>query len=66
MLEDGSAADPGRMWDHRMEGHKANSAAATTSERKARQDVSINDIEQVLTRVAAERNMKGLGEPALS
>jgi uncharacterized protein (DUF302 family) len=64
-LEDGAGAEAGRMWDRWIEG-EGDIAVATTWERKVKPGVTINDLEQVLTQIAAERNMKGVGELPLS
>lgn len=64
-LEDGAAAEAGRMWDRWIEGG-GDIAVATTWERKVAPGVTINDLEQVLTQIAAERNMKGVGDLPLS
>jgi uncharacterized protein (DUF302 family) len=64
-LEDGAAGEAGRMWDRWVEG-EGDIAVATTWERKVKPGVTVNDIEQVLTQIAAERNMKGVGELPLS
>jgi len=64
-LEDGAAQEAGRMWDRWIEGN-GDIAVATTWERKVKDGVSINDLEQVLTQIASERNMKGVGDLPLS
>lgn len=64
-LEDGAAEEAGRMWDRWIEGN-GDIAVATTWERKVRPGVTINDLEQVLTQIASERNMKGVGDLPLS
>ncbi|MBI2746039.1 MAG: DUF302 domain-containing protein [Burkholderiales bacterium] len=64
-LEDGAAGEAGRMWDRWIEGN-GDIAVATTWERKVKDGVTINDIEQALTQIAAERNMKGVGDLPLS
>jgi uncharacterized protein (DUF302 family) len=64
-LEDGAAEEAGRMWDRWIEGN-GDIAVATTWERKVKEGVSINDLEQVLTQIASERNMKGVGDLPLS
>lgn len=64
-LEDGAAGEAGRMWDRWIEGN-GDIAVATTWERKVKAGVTINDIEQALTQIAAERNMKGVGDLPLS
>ena len=64
-LEDGAGAEASRMWDRWIEA-EGDIAVATTWERKVKPGVTINDLEQVLTQIAAERNMKGVGELPLS
>ncbi len=64
-LEDGAAEEAGRMWDRWIEGN-GDIAVATTWERKVKPGVTINDLEQVLTQIASERNMKGVGDLPLS
>ncbi|MDP1937533.1 MAG: DUF302 domain-containing protein [Hylemonella sp.] len=64
-LADGAGAEAGRMWDRWIEA-EGDIAVATTWERKVKDGVSINDLEQVLTQIAAERNMKGVGDLPLS
>lgn len=64
-LEDGAAGEAGRMWDRWIEGN-GDIAVATTWERKVKPGVTINDLEQALTQIAAERNMKGVGDLPLS
>jgi uncharacterized protein (DUF302 family) len=64
-LEDGAAGEAGRMWDRWVES-EGDIAVATTWERKVKAGVTVKDIEDVLTQIAAERNMKGVGELPLS
>ncbi len=64
-LEDGAGAEASRMWDRWVDA-EGDIAVATTWERKVKPGVTINDLEQVLTQVAAERNMKGVGDLPLS
>jgi len=64
-LEDGAGAEASKMWD-RWVAADGDIAVATTWERKVKKGVTIEDLEQVLTQVAAERNMKGVGELPLS
>jgi len=64
-LEDGAGEEAGKMWDRWIEG-EGDIAVATTWERKVRPGVTVNDIEQVLMQIAAERNMKGVGDLPLS
>jgi uncharacterized protein (DUF302 family) len=64
-LEDGAGAEASRMWDRWVEAD-GDIAVATTWERKVKAGVTINDLEQALTQIAAERNMKGVGDLPLS
>ncbi len=64
-LEDGAGAEASRMWDRWVDA-EGDIAVATTWERKVKAGVTVNDIEQVLTQIAAERNMKGVGDLPLS
>ena len=64
-LEDGAGAEAGKMWDRWVDSG-GDIAVATTWERKVKAGVTVSDIEQVFTQVAAERNMKGVGELPLS
>jgi uncharacterized protein (DUF302 family)/uncharacterized protein YceK len=64
-LEDGAAAEASRMWDRWVDA-EGDIAVATTWERKVKAGVTVDDIEQVFTQIAAERNMKGVGELPLS
>lgn len=64
-LEDGAGAEASRMWDRWVDA-EGDIAVATTWERKVKAGVTINDIEQALTQIAAERNMKGVGDLPLS
>jgi len=64
-LEDGAGAEASRMWDRWVDAD-GDIAVATTWERKVKAGVTINDIEQALTQIAAERNMKGVGDLPLS
>jgi len=64
-LEDGAGAEASRMWDRWVDA-EGDIAVATTWERKVKPGVSINDLEQALTQIAAERNMKGVGDLPLS
>lgn len=64
-LEDGAGAEASRMWDRWVDA-EGDIAVATTWERKVKPGVTVNDIEQVLTQIAAERNMKGVGDLPLS
>jgi uncharacterized protein (DUF302 family) len=64
-LEDGAGAEASKMWDRWIEAN-GDIAVATTWERKVKQGVTVNDIEQVFAQVATERNMKAVGELPLS
>ena len=64
-LEDGAGAEASRMWDRWVDA-EGDIAVATTWERKVKPGVTINDLEQALTQIAAERNMKGVGDLPLS
>lgn len=64
-LEDGAGAEASRMWDRWVEA-EGDIAVATTWERKVKAGVTIADLEQSLTQIAAERNMKGVGDLPLS
>ena len=64
-LEDGAGAEASRMWDRWVDAD-GDIAVATTWERKVKDGVTVKDIEDVLTQIAAERNMKGVGELPLS
>lgn len=64
-LEDGAGSEAMKMWDRWVESG-GDIAVATTWERKVKPGVTVNDIEQVFTQIAAERNMKGVGELPLS
>lgn len=64
-LEDGAGAEAGRMWDRWIE-TGGDIAVATTWERKVKDGVAANDIEQILRSVAVERNMKEVGVLPLS
>lgn len=64
-LEDGAGAEASKMWDRWVDAD-GDIAVATTWERKVKAGVTIDDLEQVLTQIAAERNMKGVGDLPLS
>ena len=64
-LEDGAGGEALKMWDRWVES-EGDIAVATTWERKVKEGVTVNDIEQVFTQIAAERNMKGVGDLPLS
>ncbi|NIC41394.1 DUF302 domain-containing protein [Aquabacterium sp. A08] len=64
-LEDGAAAEAGRMWDRWVDG-QGDIAVATTWERKVKAGVSASDIADILKQVAVERNMRDVGVLPLS
>lgn len=64
-LEDGAGAQAGQMWDRWVDSG-GDIAVATTWSRKVKAGVSVSDIEQALTSVATEENIKGVGELPLS
>lgn len=64
-LEDGAGSEAMVMWDRWIQGN-GDIAVATTWERKVQPGVTVNDIEQILMGVAAERNMKDVGQLPLS
>jgi len=64
-LEDGAGTEASKMWDRWVDSG-GDIAVATTWERKVKDGVTVNDIEQVFTQIAAEKNMKGVGELPLS
>jgi uncharacterized protein (DUF302 family)/uncharacterized protein YceK len=63
--EEGSGTTAMAMWNRWVESG-GDIAATTTWERKVKPGVSIADIEQVFASVAAERNMRAVGELPLS
>jgi uncharacterized protein (DUF302 family) len=64
-LETGAGAEASKMWD-RWIAADGDIAVATTWERKVKPGITVNDIEQVFSQVATERNMKAVGELPLS
>lgn len=64
-LEDGAAAEAGRMWDRWIDG-QGDIAVATTWERKVKDGVSASDVADILKQVAVERNMRDVGVLPLS
>jgi uncharacterized protein (DUF302 family) len=64
-LEDGAGAEASRMWGRWVEAG-GDIAVATTWERKVAPGVTANDIEQILSQISAERNMKNVGILPLS
>ncbi|MBA4340677.1 MAG: hypothetical protein C0423_00845 [Methylibium sp.] len=64
-LEEGAAAEAGRMWDRWVESG-GDIAVATTWERKVKPGVTLDQIEQALASVATEMNIRPVGELPLS
>jgi uncharacterized protein (DUF302 family) len=64
-VEDGAGNTAMSLWSRWVESG-GDIAATTTWERKVKPGVSVADIEQVFASVAAERNMKAVGEMPLS
>jgi len=64
-LEEGAAAEAGRMWDRWVESG-GDIAVATTWERKVKPGVTLDQIEQALASVATEMNLRPVGELPLS
>jgi uncharacterized protein (DUF302 family) len=64
-LEDGAGATANTLWQRWVDSG-GDIAATTTWQRKAKPGVTVADIEQVFASVAAERNMKAVGEMPLS
>jgi len=64
-LEDGAAAEAGRMWDRWIDGN-GDIAVATTWERQVKAGVSANDVAEILKQVGVERNMRDVGVLPLS
>jgi len=64
-LEDGAGGEASRMWDRWVEGH-GDIAVATTWERRVKDGVSAQDVEEILRLVAVERNMRDVGVLPLS
>lgn len=63
--EEGAGAEAMRVWDRWAES-EGDIAAATTWERKVRDGVTVADIEAAFESVAAEDNLKAVGELPLS
>lgn len=63
--EDGAAAEAMTVWDRWVDSG-GDIAAATTWERKVAAGVSVAEVEQAFASVAAEDNIKGVGEFPLS
>jgi uncharacterized protein (DUF302 family) len=64
-LEDGAGAEASRLWE-RWIAAGGDIAAATTWERKVAPGVSVEEVEEALTSVAAEDNVKEVGMLPLS
>lgn len=64
-LEDGAGQEASKMWD-RWVAADGDIAVATTWERKVKPGLTVKDIEHAFEQIAAERNMKGVGELPLS
>ena len=64
-LESGAGSEASKMWDRWVEA-EGDIAVATTWERKVKAGLTINDIEQVFNQVAAEHNMRSVGDLPLS
>lgn len=63
--EDGAGTEAMRVWDRWVESG-GDIAAATTWERKVKDGVTVAEIEQAFESVAAEENIKAVGEMPLS
>lgn len=64
-LEDGAAGQAGQVWDRWVESG-GDIAAAITWERKVAAGVTVEEVEQAFISVAAEDNIKAVGEFPLS
>lgn len=64
-LEDGAGSEALSVWDRWVESD-GDIAAATTWERKVKEGVTVEEIEQAFISVAAEDNLKAVGEFHLS
>ncbi|MEK9811697.1 MAG: DUF302 domain-containing protein [Bordetella sp.] len=64
-LEDGAGPEAMKLWDRWIEG-EGDIAIATTWERKVKPGVSAEDVAQILSLVATERNMREVGILPLS
>jgi uncharacterized protein (DUF302 family) len=64
-LEEGAGAEAVRMWDRWVDSG-GDIAVATTWERRAAPGVTVDQIEQALVSVAAEYNLRAVGELPLS
>jgi uncharacterized protein (DUF302 family) len=64
-LEDGAGTEAVRMWDRWVDS-RGDIAVATTWERRAAPGVTVEQIEQAFAGVAAEYNLRAVGELPLS
>lgn len=64
-LEDGAGAEASRMWNRWVDGN-GDIAVATTWERRVKDGVTAQDVEEILKQVAVERNMRDVGVLPLS
>ncbi|MFA9273799.1 MAG: DUF302 domain-containing protein [Candidatus Aquirickettsiella gammari] len=64
-LADGAGSETMKMWDRWVDS-KGDIAVATTWERKVKEGVTIEQIEQSLQSIAVEDNMRSVGELPLS
>ncbi|MRD55080.1 DUF302 domain-containing protein [Betaproteobacteria bacterium LSUCC0115] len=64
-LEDGAGAEAMKLWDRWIEGN-GDIAVATTWERKVKPGLTRRDVEEILSLVATERNMREVGVLPLS
>jgi uncharacterized protein (DUF302 family)/uncharacterized protein YceK len=64
-LEDGAGSEAARMWDRWVDSG-GDIAVATTWERRAAPGVTVEQIEQAFASVAAEYNLRAVGELPLS
>lgn len=64
-LADGAGAESMKMWDRWVDS-KGDIAVATTWERKVKDGVTVEQIEQALQSIAIEDNMRAVGELPLS
>ena len=64
-LEDGAAAEAGKMWDRWVDS-RGDIAVATTWERKVKAGVTIEQIEQSFASISSELNIRSVGELPLS
>lgn len=64
-LEEGAGAEAQKVWTRWVDSG-GDIAVATTWERKVREGVTVDEVEQALASVAAEENIKATGEFSLS